>query len=153
MAACKWLSDMGNREATIEILSRPEYLDLPADYLRPSLTGEIIHERSKIPQSQSNFHVFSSYHAGFPWRSQAESILEQLAPLLGKPVDSDKLASLVQQCFRTDLYREAASRSGLDFPDQDYKPEGIHAKPWMLNDKIQLGSDLMVSPVAPTRNR
>lgn len=153
MAACEWLSDMDNRKATVDILSRPEYLDLPADYIRPSLTGEIIHQRSKIAQSRSNFHVFSSYHAGFPWRSQAESILEQFTPLLGKPVDSEKMASLAQQCFRSDLYREAATRAGINFPEQDSKPEGIHAEPWMLNDSIELGSDLMVSPSAPTRNR
>ncbi|MGB0449559.1 MAG: CmpA/NrtA family ABC transporter substrate-binding protein [Porticoccaceae bacterium] len=153
MAACEWLTDMDNRKAAVEILSRPEYLDLPADYLRPSMTGEIIHDRSKAAQSQSNFHVFSSFQAGFPWRSQAESMLEQFTPLLGKPVDSDKLASLAQQCFRSDLYREAATRAGLNYPEQDSKPEGIHAEPWMLNDKIELGSDLMVSPDAPTRNK
>ncbi len=153
MAACEWLADMDNRKAAVEILSRPEYLDLPADYLRPSLTGELIYDRSKAVQSQSNFHVFSSFQAGFPWRSQAESMLEQFTPLLGKPVDSDKLASLAQQCFRSDLYREAATRAGLNYPDQDYKPEGAHAEPWMLNDNIELGSDLMVSPNAPTRNK
>jgi nitrate/nitrite transport system substrate-binding protein len=153
MAACEWLADMDNRKAAVDILSRPEYLDLPADYLRPSLTGELIYQHSKIAQSRSNYHVFSSYHAGFPWRSQAESILEQFTPLLGKPVDSDKMASLAQQCFRSDLYREAATRAGLSYPEQDYKPEGVHAEPWMLNDNIELGSDLMVSADAPTRNR
>lgn len=153
MAACEWLADMDNRKTAVDILSRPEYLDLPADYLRPPLTGELIQQRSKITRSRSNFHVFSSHHAGFPWRSQAESMLEQFTPLLGKPVDCDKMASLAQQCFRSDLYREAATRAGLNFPEQDSKPEGIHAEPWMLNDKIELGSDLMVSPSAPTRNR
>jgi nitrate/nitrite transport system substrate-binding protein len=153
MAACEWLSDMDNRIATVDILSRPEYLDLPADYLRPSLTGKLIHQRSKVTRSQSNFHVFSSYHAGFPWRSQAESMLEQFTSLLGKPVDTDKLASLSQQCFRSDLYREAATCAGLSFPEQDYKPEGVHAEPWAFSDKIELGCDLMVNPAAPTQNR
>jgi nitrate/nitrite transport system substrate-binding protein len=153
MAACEWLSDMDNRIATVEILSRPEFLDLPVNYIRPSLSGEIIHERSKIAQSQFNFHVFSSFQAGFPWRSQAQLMLEEFTPLLGKPVDTDKLASLSQQCFRSDLYREAATRAGLNFPEQDTKPEGIHAEPWMLNDNIELGSDLMVSPSAPIRDR
>ena len=149
MAACEWLGNMDNRREAVAILSRPEYLDLPADYLRPSLTGQIVQKREDNPLSQSNFHVFSSYSAGFPWRSQAEYILEQFAPLLGKALDKDKLAALVQQCFRTDLYREAASRSGLDYPDQDYKLEGVHAKPWMLNERIELGSDLMLGIDAP----
>jgi nitrate/nitrite transport system substrate-binding protein len=48
-------------------------------------------------------------------------MLEQFTPLLGKTVDADKLVSLSQQCFRSDLYREAATRAGLSFPEQDYK--------------------------------
>ena len=152
MAACEWLSNMDNRKASVEILSRPEYLDLPADYIRPSLIGEILHDRSQTAQSRSNFHVFSSYHSGFPWRSQAESILDQFTPLLGKPVDLEKMASLAQQCFRSDLYREAATRAGLNYPKQDAKPEDVHSRPWMLDKDIELGSDLMVKPDAPKRN-
>ena len=152
MAACEWLGHMDNRSAAVEILSHSEYLDLPADYLRPSLTGQIVQKREENPLNQSNFHVFSSYSAGFPWRSQAESMLEQFAPMLGKALDRDKLAALAQQCFRTDLYREAASRAGLDYPDQDYKPEGVHGKPWMLNNRIELGSDLMLGQSASSQN-
>ncbi len=144
MSACEWLGDMANRDSAVEILARPEYLDLPSDWLRPSLSGQIIQQRVGHPLQQSNFHVFSDYCAGFPWRSQAEAILEQFSPLLGRAVDSEKRAGLAQQCFRTDLYREAASRAGLASPDQDYKVEGVHAQPWLLNDHIQLGSDLML---------
>ena len=112
MAACEWLADMDNRKASVEILSRAEYLDLPADYLRPSLTGEIVHDAADPPEP---FQIMSSLIIRrFP-RALAESMLEQLTPQLGKPVDAEKRASLAQQCFRTDLYREAATRAGLDF--------------------------------------
>ena len=151
MAACEWLGHMDNRGAAAAILSRPEYLDLPVDYLRPSLTEQIVQKREGNPLSQSNFHVFSSYSAGFPWRSQAESMLEQFAPLLSKPLHRDQLAALAQQCFRTDLYREAASRAQIDYPDRDYKTEGVHRKPWMLNERIELGSDLMLGDSAPSQ--
>jgi len=124
---------------------------LPVDYLRPSLTEQIVQKREGNPLSQSNFHVFSSYSAGFPWRSQAESMLEQFAPLLSKPLHRDQLAALAQQCFRTDLYREAASRAQIDYPDRDYKTEGVHRKPWMLNERIELGSDLMLGDSAPSQ--
>ena len=79
-------------------------------------------------------------------------MLDQFAPLLGKPVDSEKRASLAQQCFRSDLYREAATPAGLNYPKQDAKPEGVHSQPWMLDEDIELGSDLMVKPNAPKRN-
>ncbi len=149
MAACQWLAVMSNREMVIEILSRPEYLNLPVDYLRPSLTGKILHEREGIPDKQSNFHVFSHYSAGFPWRSQAEYIVKQFTPLIGRAVNLEHLTLLAEQCFRTDLYRDAALRSGVAAPDQDYKPEGQHAEPWMLGEEIEIGSDLMMGNDGP----
>jgi nitrate/nitrite transport system substrate-binding protein len=144
MQACSWLDNMNHRETAVEILARPEFLDLPADYLRPSLTGQIVRNRLETAHNQPNFHVFSRYHAGFPWRSQAELMLREFTPLIGKTVDREKLRSLAQQCYRTDLYREAAAQIGLACPDNDYKVEGEHSQPWQLSEQIELGSDLML---------
>jgi len=144
MEACQWLADMDNREPTIEMLSRKEYLDLPANHLRPSLTGHISQGRGATPRLQPNFHVFSRYNAGFPWRSQAEFILHQCEPLLGKVFDANRIASITQQCFRTDLYREAARLLDLPAPEKDYKTEGSHAQPFHFSENIELGSDLIL---------
>ena len=146
MEACQWLADMDNREPIIELLSRSEYLDLPSDYLRPSLTGNISHDRGETPRQQKHFHVFSRYNAGFPWRSQAELILHQCEPLLGKVFDANRIASITQQCFRTDLYRETARLLEMQAPDKDYKTEGEHERPYVFSEGIELGSDLMLSP-------
>lgn len=146
MEACQWLANMENRDDTIEILSRQQYLDLPATYLRPSLTGNITHDRGETPRQQQNFHVFSRYNAGFPWRSQAELILHQCEPLLGKVFDANRIASITQQCFRTDLYRETARLLEMPAPDKDYKSEGLHDQPYQFSEGIELGSDLMLCP-------
>lgn len=146
MEACQWLADMDNREPVIELLSQPKYLDLPADYLRPSLTGHITQDRGETPRQQQNFHVFSRYNAGFPWRSQAELILHQCEPLLGKVFDANRIASITQQCFRTDLYRETARLLEQPAPDKDYKTEGSHDQPYLFSEGIELGSDLMLCP-------
>jgi nitrate/nitrite transport system substrate-binding protein len=53
------------------------------------------------------------------------------------------MAALAQQCFRTDLYREAATKLNQPYPMQDHKPKEHHSSPWMLGD-IELGSDLML---------
>lgn len=154
MEACQWLADMQHREQTVQLLSRREHLDLPADYLRPSLTGRIQRDRNGTPQQQSDFHVFSRYNAGFPWRSLAELLLKQCASMLGRTLDSNKLVSLTQQCFRTDLYREAARVLGIHAPQKDFKTEGTHAQPWQYSSEIELGSDLILSsePLPPRRS-
>ena len=147
METCQWLCDMDNRENAINIISRKEYLDLPDHYLRPSLTGKISYNRAQNAQEFSNFHVFSKYNAGFPWRSQAEVILRECKPLIGKILEQNKISSLSQQCFRTDLYREAARYLNIPSPTQDYKPENTHSQPYTLSNEIELGSDLMMSPL------
>ncbi|MGB2040596.1 MAG: CmpA/NrtA family ABC transporter substrate-binding protein [Porticoccaceae bacterium] len=122
MEACRWMADMENREQAIQILAQPSYLDLPEDCLRPSLTGKLFHQRTQDQSEQTDFHVFNSFNAGFPWRSDAETMIQQFTPLLGKQVNSERTRSLVQRCYRTDLYREAAQLLNIDYPRQDYRP-------------------------------
>jgi ABC-type nitrate/sulfonate/bicarbonate transport system substrate-binding protein len=122
MEACRWMANMGNREQAIQILSEPTYLDLPAEYLRPSLTGKLFHQRAQDQSEQTDFHVFDNSNAGFPWRSDAETMIQQFTPLLGKQVNPERTRSLVQRCYRTDLYREAAVLLNIDCPRQDYRP-------------------------------
>lgn len=121
MEACNWLSDMDNREEAIDILSRPSYLDLSKEYLRPSLSGQIFHQRTQSPIQQSDFHVFDHLNAGFPWRSDAELMIGLATPLLGKPLSKESSKSLIQRCCRTDLYREAAQILGIECPAVDYR--------------------------------
>lgn len=123
MEACRWMANMDNREEAIQILSQPSYLDLPAEYLRPSLTGQLFHQRTQDQSEQINFHVFNHLNAGFPWRSDAENMLEQFTPLLGKQIDLERARSLVQRCYRTDLYREAAQLLNIECPSKDYRSE------------------------------
>ena len=122
MEACRWMANMENREQAIQMLSQSSYLDLPAEYLRPSLTGKLLHQRAKDQSEQTDFHVFDNSNAGFPWRSDAETMIRQFKPLLGKQVNAERTSSLVQRCYRTDLYREAAKLFNIDCPSQDYRP-------------------------------
>ncbi len=144
MESCQWLADMDNRPRVIETLARPEYLGLPASYLAHSLKGDFNPGRRRNPYHQENFHVFARHNAGFPWRSHAKLLLRQCGALLGREISDEKLVSLAQQCYRTDLYREAARILDLPVPEQDYKREGEHREPWELEAGIEVGSDLML---------
>ena len=121
MEACNWLSDMSNRERAIEILSLPDYLDLSKEYLRPSLAGQIFHQKTQPSFEQRSFHVFDHLNAGFPWRSDAEAMIRQFAPLIGKTISQESSRSLIQRCCRTDLYREAAQLLDIECPSVDYR--------------------------------
>lgn len=136
MEACEWLADMNNRELAIKVISKPEYLDISEHSLRPSLTGKIAYNRVNDSHDLPNFHVFSKYNAGFPWRSQAELMLKECENLLGKEVEQAKISSISQQCYRTDLYREAARHLNITSPDSDYKTETITDQFSDLNNGI-----------------
>ncbi|KJS04150.1 MAG: hypothetical protein VR73_15850 [Gammaproteobacteria bacterium BRH_c0] len=144
MAACGELTDPEQRKIAAEILSRRQYLDLPARALLPSLTGEFSFAKNQPPLSVPDFHIFSRYQAGFPWRSHGEWLVHQASDVLGKPLGDDVCRSLVQRCYRPDLYREAARYLGIASPSRDYKEEGKHPARWEFEAGIELGADMFL---------
>jgi len=146
MEACQWLAEHDNRVAAADLLARPEYLNLPARQLLPSLSGQFQYSKDSEPVDLPHFHVFGRFQAGFPWRSSAEFLLRQCNELIGRDSDPDQLKALVQQTYRTDLYREAARALDMAFPESDYAPAGPHATVWQLRPGLEMGPDLKLEP-------
>ncbi|QIB65755.1 CmpA/NrtA family ABC transporter substrate-binding protein [Kineobactrum salinum] len=144
MEACTWLAHPANRVDTARILAQPEYLDMPRDQLLPSLTGQLQFVKGQPARELPEFHVFGRYQAGFPWRSHGEWLLQQTGAVLGKTLAPERIKALVQQTFRTDLYREAARYLDLPCPSGDYKPVNRHNSAWELEPGIELGPDMML---------
>jgi ABC-type nitrate/sulfonate/bicarbonate transport system substrate-binding protein len=122
MEACRWLAQHDNRLTAVDILARPHYLNLPARQLLPSLAGRFQFNRDGAAVELPDFHIFGRQQAGFPWHSSAEFLLRQCNELLGRDNDPGQIKSLVQQTYRTDLYREAARELDLPAPESDYAP-------------------------------
>lgn len=146
MKACRCLSEWGYREQALTFLSRPEYLNLPEKILAPSLLGDFRFTKGQEPVAMKDFHVFWNYQACFPWRSSAETILKLLAFSLARPIDHDQVKNLVQRCYRTDLYRDAARYFGVPSPSKDYKKEGVHEDSWQFEKDVMLGADMVIDP-------
>jgi two-component system, oxyanion-binding sensor len=146
MEACEWLAQSGNREQAALVLSAPAYLDTPAEHLLPSLTGNFVFAKGEAPVDLPHFHVFGRFQAGFPWRSTGEWLLQQTGTCIGVPLVEEQIKSLVQQTYRTDLYREAARYLELPSPSGDYKPMNRHQEVWQLEPGIELGPDLLLAP-------
>ena len=146
MEACQWLAEPAHRAEAAAVLARPEYLDCAIDYLQPSLTGRFIFARGLAPVELPDFHVFGRFQAGFPWRSDGEWLLQQTGALLGKQLTAERVKSLVQQTYRTDLYRDAARHLDLPSPSGDYKPFNQHEAEWEIEPGILLGPDMVLAP-------
>lgn len=144
MEACAELRDPDQRVRAAELLSHRDYLDLPVKTLLPSLSGVFSPIKGGEPRAAPDFHVFSRYAAGFPWRSHADWMVRQISPLLSKPINDADCCALVQRCYRTDLYREAARYLGIPCPDWDYKSEGSHHGQWEIMPGLIMGPDRMI---------
>ncbi|MEQ8486827.1 MAG: CmpA/NrtA family ABC transporter substrate-binding protein [Pseudomonadales bacterium] len=119
MEACGWLSQLDNRVRAADLLADAAWLDLPPEWLLPSLIGELKREPGAEPVQVPDFLVFDPALAGFPWRSQAERLVDRCCELLGRPVDPAQRAALVQQTARPDLFRECARVLGMPAPVSD----------------------------------
>lgn len=144
MKAGQWLDTMDNRPKAASILAKKEYLDVPEHELLPGLTGQFVFSRNHAPGDTPSFHRFSHLCAGFPWRSHAEIIMSYCEAQIGKKIGDEQKQALIQSCYRTDLFREAARQLSIPTPDQDYKDEGTHSSNWMIQEGIELGADKII---------
>jgi nitrate/nitrite transport system substrate-binding protein len=146
MEACAWLAEPDHRREAAHVLAGPAYLDMSVDYLLPSLSGRFRYSSGGAIHALPHFHVFGRFQAGFPWRSDAEWLLQQSAELLGKRLSEHDVKVIVQRTFRTDLYREACRHLSLPCPSGDYRPLDQHDGDWEIEPGIELGPDRLLRP-------
>ena len=113
-----------NRGIAAEILSRPEYLGLPAETLEASLTDRTAFVLAPPP---GPFFTFHDGAASFPWRSTGALIAAQLARRFDLPQEPAGRAGAA--IFRTDLYRKHMRAAGADLPGASMKVEGTLSHP------------------------
>ncbi|MBE3639552.1 CmpA/NrtA family ABC transporter substrate-binding protein [Mangrovicoccus algicola] len=120
--ASRWLSDRGNRAMAGDLLSRPEYLDVPPMIIDRALAGRIITARRGLEAEAPNFLHFHAKAATFPWRSQAAWIASNIARRTG--LDRGEAIATGKRAFRSDLYRRNLAPLGIDMPGASEKLEG-----------------------------
>ncbi|PTQ75974.1 ABC transporter substrate-binding protein [Celeribacter persicus] len=120
--AGRWLGSPDSRTLASELLSRPEYLDLPSEMLERALSGQIVIAPTGETRSVDGFLEFFNGAATFPWRSQAEWIGTQLAARTG--LDRAQARTVAHNVFRSDLHRQALAQTSADLPGASSKLEG-----------------------------
>ena len=144
MEAGRWLDQPENRSKAATILARPEHLGVSESEILPSLTGLIRFTRDQQPVQISCFHKFFDRSTGFPWRSHAEIILQQVERQIGREIGVDVKRAVIQECYRPDLYREAARELGISSPNHDSKDENTHATAWVSDQGLDMGADMLL---------
>jgi two-component system, oxyanion-binding sensor len=141
-AAALWCSDPANRSETAEILSRPAYLDNPAELVERALSGNLQTGGGKR-QHVADFYIPYERAANFPWKSYALWYYAQMVRW-GQVTHSAERAALAAGSFRPDLYRSALAERGATVPTADYHPIGTLTAPKSIDatgGTVEIGPD------------
>lgn len=142
--AAQWADDVTNREQVAELLAGEEFIDIPVDVIRPSLTGHYFYSHQSEPVEVPDFHLFYRYASTFPWYSHMAWYIEQMMRWHDMPTTMD-VKSIIKDIYWVDFYRQVFDEMGLDYPLLNQKPEGRHAEKWGIESKqgqLALSADL-----------
>lgn len=125
--ACRWMDQPDNRGTAAEILSRPDYLNLPPELSERGLLGRLHISAAGEVRHFPGFIRFHDGAANFPWRSLAALFAQRIART--HAIDPDWAIEQAMGCFRTDLYRNHLRQAGADLPGASSRIEGsmLHA--------------------------
>ncbi|MEQ3641827.1 MULTISPECIES: ABC transporter substrate-binding protein [Paracoccus] len=140
--AGRWLDQPGNRGTAAEILSRPDWLNLPPELCERGLLGRLHVTPEGDLRDCPGFIRFHAQGATFPWRSIAAMLGARLAARHG--LDPEWAMARAAACFRTDLYRRHLREAGADLPAASAKVEGAMAAPTPVateQGRMILGAD------------
>ena len=143
LQASRWLDEPANRVETSELLQHGRYVNAPADVIERSLSGSVLYSAQEPPTALPDFNVFNRYSANYPWRSHALWFLSQMERW-GQSLYGYSPVEIAQYVYQPEVFKEAARRVGMPYPEDDYKTEGAHAEQWMLKTsagEIAMGSD------------
>ncbi len=141
-AAC-WLDKSRHRMEAAALLADAAYVNVPVEVVQASMNGVFQYDRQAEPVGMPDFHVFHRYAATYPWRSHAIWFITQMYRW-GQLSEAVDMAALAEAVYRPDLYRQAAQALDHPCPLIEYKVEGAHDQPWILqtaDEPIVLGAD------------
>ncbi|HAI10494.1 MAG TPA: nitrate ABC transporter [Phycisphaerales bacterium] len=145
LRACDWIEKQEDCKQVVDLLAQERYVGALPSVIGLTMCGKYQFELGKHPELMPDFNVFGRFTATFPWRSHAVWFVTQMKRWGQVSADVDE-RMIAEATYRPEIYRAAASELGINFPTQDYKAEGTHAKSWSLfsddRDELTMGSDV-----------
>jgi NitT/TauT family transport system ATP-binding protein len=136
-----WCADPANREELASILAHPAYVDRPAEWMLPALSGEIGVGDGKSVFVEE-FFVPCAKAATFPWKSHALWLYTQM--VRWGQIKHDKAnEAIARDTYRPDIYRAALEPLGVALPGANAKVEGALKRPTPVGSA---GASLTLGP-------
>jgi nitrate/nitrite transport system substrate-binding protein len=132
LKAAAWADEPQNRPELARLLAGSDYVGAPEAVLRLSLTSSPPYAPGDPAGASLDYIVYHRYAASFPWRSHAVWFLSQMIRWGQAPRGVS--AAMAAAVYRPDIFRLAAAALGEPAPLTDFKREGLHAAPWILNE-------------------
>lgn len=120
--AAEWCGEAANHGELAELLSRPDHIGCPADWLMPALSGRIM-TGDGATVAVEDFFVPQAKAATFPWKSHALWFYSQMVRW-GQVAAGPANESIARDSYRPDLYRSALRSLGVALPGANAKVEG-----------------------------
>lgn len=103
-----WCGDPANREHLTKMLGQPQFLNLPAAVVGPSLTGKFDGGKGRV-ENGPGFHLFTGGDNNTPTLARATAMQRALAGAGLIPATLAADAGLPGNLFREDLYQQAVA--------------------------------------------
>jgi nitrate/nitrite transport system ATP-binding protein len=110
--ACEYCDDRRNREEIVQMLARPDYLNLPAAQLRPGFIEPFQRNQDQAPELLLRFNQYYVEQSTCPRRSEAVWILTQMARWGITPFPRNWV-EVIERVYCRDSYGQAARELGL----------------------------------------
>ncbi|MBF2006316.1 MAG: ABC transporter substrate-binding protein [Chlorogloeopsis fritschii C42_A2020_084] len=110
--ACKYCDDLRNREEVLELICRPEYLDINPAYARPGFTDPYDRGDGTQPQELRTYNQFYLNQTNYPNRTELLWMVTQMARWGLVPFPKNWVEVIERVC-RTDVFGAAARELGL----------------------------------------
>jgi nitrate/nitrite transport system substrate-binding protein len=121
--ASVWLDDMANRPEQAEIVSRPTYINCPADLILGRMQGHYDFGDGRT-REDPNYMIFSQRNCNYPQKKYVVWWLTQFRRwgMLESAPDYEAIAN---QVARPDLYEEAMRELGYEHGGPNMDPETL----------------------------
>ncbi len=121
--ASVWLDQLENRAELSQVVSKPTYINCPADSILGRLKGEMVYGDGRTKQDP-NYMIFSSRNCNYPQPKYAKWFLSQYRRwgMVDGTVDYEGISKKV---MRTDIYEEAMKEIGYAHGGLDNSSETL----------------------------
>ncbi len=118
LEACKYCDDLRNREEIVELICRPQYLDIDPACVRPGFIAPYDRGDGMPPQNLTTYHQFYLHQTNCPNRTELLWMVTQMARWGLVPFPKNWVEVIERVC-RTDVFGAAARDLGLLDIEQD----------------------------------